>query len=71
MEDGNNCGHNYISVKGMRTKLLASKASGNFTLMGLTSATSETVLCICILAAKSLSVTDVKGFDYHTSIPYE
>ena len=29
----------------------------------------EPVLCICILASKSLSVTDVKGFDYCTKIP--
>ena len=61
----------YISVKGTRTNLLLSKASGRFTLMGLTAATGEPVLCICILAAKSLSVTDVKGFDYRASIPYD
>ena len=39
--------------------------------MGLTAATGDPVLCICILDAKSLSVNDVKGFDYHTSIPYD
>ena len=38
---------------------------------GLTDATGEKVLCICILATKSLSVTDVKGFDYRASIPYD
>ena len=55
----------------MITNLLSSKASGRFALMGLTAATGKTVLCICILAAKSLSVTDVKEFDYRASIPYD
>ena len=39
--------------------------------MGLTATTGDTVLFICILAAKNLSVTGVKGFDYRTSIPYD
>ena len=51
--------------------LLSSKASGRFTLIGLTAATGETVLCIWILAAKSLIVTDVKRFYYRTIIPYD
>ena len=38
--------------------------------MGLTAATGEPVLCIYILAAKSLSVTDVKLFYYPASNPY-
>ena len=58
-------------IKGMRTNLLLSKASVNFTLIGITDATDETVLCICILATKSLNVTDVKGSYYRASIPYE
>ena len=55
----------------MKTNLLSLKALGCFTVMGMSTATGEPVLCICILAAKNLSVTDVKGFDYRTSIPYE
>ena len=39
--------------------------------MGLTAATGEPVLCICISAAKILSVTNIKVFDYRVSIPYE
>ena len=39
--------------------------------MGLTAATGEPVFCICILAAKTLIFTDVKGFDYRASIPYD
>ena len=71
MDDLNNGGQSYIIIKGMRTNLLSSKASGRFTLLGVTAETREPVLCICILAAKSLSVTDAKGFDYHISIPYD
>ena len=71
MDDGNNRGWSYISIKGMRTNLLSSKASGNFTLMGMTDATGEPILFICILAANSLIVTDVKVFDYSASIPYD
>ena len=58
MEDGNNGGRRYIHLEGTRTKLLPSKSSGSFILMGLTAETGEPVLCICILAAKSLSVTE-------------
>ena len=54
----------------MRTNSLSSKAYGRFKLMGMTSATGEPVLCICILATKILSVTDAKVFDYRESIPY-
>ena len=71
MENGKNAGHRYISVRGMRTNLMSSKASDCFTLMGIAVATSAPVLCICILAAKSLSVTYVKEFDYCASIPYD
>ena len=39
--------------------------------MGMTAATVDPVLCICILDVKSLSVTDVKGFDYRASISYD
>ena len=71
MNDGNNGVHRYISIKVTRTNLLSSKASGSSTLMGMTDAAGETLLCICILAAKSLSVTDVKGFYYRAKIPYD
>ena len=71
MDDGNNGGQRYISIKGMKINLLSPKASGRFTFMGLTASTSDPVLCICILASQSLSVTDVKVFDYCASTPYE
>ena len=71
MYDGNNGGKSYTSIKGMKTILLSSKDSGCFTLMGVNSITREPVLCICILAANVLSVTDVKVFDYCTSILYD
>ena len=71
MEYGNNGGQRCISVKGKRTNVVSYKASGCFTSMGMTAATGDPVLFIFILAAKSLSVTDVKGFDYRASIPYE
>ena len=68
---GNNGGQRYIRIQVMRTNVLSSKASGSFTLMGLTDATGEPVLCMWILTANILSVTDVKGYDYRASIPYE
>ena len=71
MDDGKNRGRSYINIKWMKANLLFSKYFGSFTLMGLTAATGEPLLCICILAVKSLSVIDVKGFDYHAYIPYE
>ena len=60
MDDGKNGGQRCISIKGKITNLLFCKASGCFTLMGLTAETSEPVLCICIFSAKSLSATGVK-----------
>ena len=39
--------------------------------MGMNAASGEPVLWICISAAKKLSVTDVKGLYYHTSISYD
>ena len=71
MDDGNNGGRSYISKNVMRTNLLSSKASGHFTFMGLTDATGDPLLCICILASQSLIVTYVKVFDYCASIPYD
>ena len=71
MEDVRNGVQHYISVNVTRINLLSSKASGCFTLIGMTAATGELLLCICILAAKILSVTYIKGFDYRASIPYE
>ena len=71
MDYGNNGGRRYISIKGMKTNLRSSKASGRFTLMVITDVIGEPVLCICILAAKILSVTYFKGFDYRASIPYD
>ena len=55
----------------MKTNLISSKASGRFTLMWLTAANGETVLYIFILAAKRLSITDVKVFYYRASILYD
>ena len=71
MEDSNKWGQRNISVKGTRTNLLSSKASCRFILMVPTAATGETVLCVCIFSAISLSFTYVKGFDYRASIPYD
>ena len=39
--------------------------------MGMTDATGDPLLCICILAAKILSVTDVKVFNYCEYTPYD
>ena len=71
MDDGNNGGRCYINIKGMKTNLLSSNTSGCFTLMWVTAATGETLLCICILDAQSLSVTYVNIFYYHVSITYD
>ena len=71
MDDGNNGGQHNIRKKGMKTNLLSSKASGYFTLIGMTAETGKSLLCLYIFAAKSLSVTDAKGFGYRASIPYE
>ena len=71
MCNGNNGGQRCISITGMKTNLLSSKSLGCFTLMGMTAATGEPVLCMCILATKYLSITYIKGFDYRASIPYE
>ena len=70
MDDEKNGGQIYISIKGMKTNLLSSKASGRFTLKGMTSETGETGLFIWILDTHILSVTDIKGPNYCASISY-
>ena len=50
MDDGNNGVQIYIIINGIKTSLIFSKASVCFTFMGMTTATKEPVLCICILA---------------------
>ena len=70
MDDENNGYQCYIIIKGTKSNLLSSKASGHFTFMGLTDATGDPLLCICILASQSLIVTYVKVFGYCASIPY-
>ena len=68
MDDGNNGSQSYISINAMITNLILSKASGRFTLMRLAEATSEPVLCICILAAKfSLSLMSNNSITAHLS----
>ena len=71
MDDGNNGGQQYISIKVMKTNLISSKSSGCFTFMGITTVNSDPLLCICIFSTQSLSVTDVKVFNYRSSIPYD
>ena len=71
MDDGSNRGQFYISIKGTKQISLLSKASDRFTFMGVTAATDEPVLYIYVLSARTLSVTDVKVFDYSASILYE
>ena len=63
IDDGNDGGKRCISINLPRKNLLFSKSCGHFILMWMTAETGDTLLFICILAAKSLSVTDVKGFD--------
>ena len=71
MDYGNNVVQYYIRIKEMKTNLISPKALGCFTFMGMTATTGEPVLCIYLLAAKSVSFTYVKGFDYRASIPYD
>ena len=46
IDDENNGGQSYISIKVMKNNLFSSKALSYFTFMGMTAATGESVLCI-------------------------
>ena len=70
MDYGNNGGQNYMINKKVKINLLSSKAFDSFTLIGLTAATGDPVLCKFILAGKRLNVTDVKGLYSCGSISY-
>ena len=68
--DGHIGGQTYLTFGGQKVELTSSKASGRFTVMGLTAATGDPVMCIFIFAGKELGIKEVLGYDYQSEIPY-
>ena len=60
-EDGHIGGQTYIGPKGARIALSASKASGKFTVMGLTSFSNQPVMCVVIFAALKMPLALTTG----------
>ncbi len=70
-EDGHIGGQTYLSYCGRKIELTSSKASGRFTLMGLTAASGDPVMCIVIMAGMELGIDQFLGFDHHVEILYD
>lgn len=69
--DGHIGGQTYLSFAGKRIELNSSKATNRFTVMGLTAATGDPVMCIVIMSGHELGVADSLGFDHQARYPYD
>jgi hypothetical protein len=69
--DGHIGGQTYLSYGGRKIELTSSKASGRFTLMGLTAASGDPVMCIVIMAGKELGIAEALGYDHQAETPYD
>ncbi|CAJ1938512.1 unnamed protein product [Cylindrotheca closterium] len=47
------------------------KAAGRFTVMGLTAASGDSVMCIVIITGKELACEDYIGFDHQSDVMYD
>ena len=70
-DDGHIGGQTYLSYRGRKIELTSSKASGRFTLMGLTAASGDPVMCIVIMAGKEVGIAEVLGYDHQAETPYD
>ena len=70
-EDGHIGGQTYLSYNGRKIELTSSKASGRFTVMGLTAANGKPVMCIVIIAGKEIGVAEALGYDFQSETPYD
>ncbi|CAJ1967698.1 unnamed protein product [Cylindrotheca closterium] len=71
-QDGHIGGETYIkSADGQKVELLSTKATGRFTVMGLTAASGDPVMCIVIIAGKELACEDYIGFDHQSDVMYD
>ena len=76
-KDGHIGGQTYLSVGDRQINLESSKATNRFTVIGLTAATGDPVMCIVIIAGKELTLHDALGYDHQAesafdpNIPFE
>jgi hypothetical protein len=61
--DGNAGGQNFMVVRYMRAQFRNSFKDNQFTVLGLIAVDGRAVMCVIIIAASKLKVTDVTGFN--------
>ena len=61
----------YVSVSGQKIHLSSSKANGRVTVMGLTAATGEPVMCVCIFAGTTIDVNMAQGYDHLSEVKFD
>ena len=71
VDDGHIGGQTYLSFGGRRIELESSKSSGRFTVIGLTAATGDPVMCIVIMAGNEVGVAEALGFDHRANTKYD
>ena len=69
--DGHIGGQTYITIGDRTINLTSSKSSNHFTLIGLTAANGDPVMCIVIIAGKELGIEAALGFDHQSDTPYD
>ena len=68
-DDGNVGGQKFVSKKGSRANIKSSHKDGRFTLIGLTAATGDPVMCIMIFSAEELMFEQRMGSDIR--VPFD
>ena len=69
-KDGHIAGQTYLKVGDSEIKLESSKLTNRFTVIGLTAATGDPVMCIVIIAGKELTLQDALGYDHQAETPF-
>ena len=68
-DDGHIGGTKYVTAKGTRANIKSSHKNGRFTVIGLTAASGDAVMCIVIFAAEELTFAQRMGYDIRA--PYD
>jgi len=70
-EDGHIGGQTYVTAHGTRAELKSSTNSSRWTLIGLTAATGDPVMCIIIFTGKEIDINTRLGFDHRADVPFD
>ena len=70
-EDGNVGGQKYVTFGKQTIYVSSSKSNVRATVMGLTAATGEPVMCVVIYQGKEIDIDMAQGYDYLATTPFD